>query len=315
MKQATDLSSCPRSRSSSRCSARRRSAGRGERARARWCPRAKKADFAANAGKLNGHRSSVNPKRGQIPVVGANGKLAAVDRRRRRRRATGPGPQGGPGVSGYLRVSENDHRAGRTTRTPDFGVSCPGGRSVLGGGWRVRRNEHRRALRLRVATRQRLDLALQGQQRDRRSQVDDAVRGLRERRPRRRPAGVEWKPTIATTRSSPSSSRAGGDRPLPRRGREPVRPAGRGRLGARPLRPERRRARRDARLERAATRTPTSTCCASRSTSTRSSARGSSTRYLHEVFDSNYPPTSLHRLFARLPALLRERGSRPSCSC
>jgi hypothetical protein len=30
--------------------------------------------------------------------------------------------------------------------------------------------------------------------------------------------------------------------------------------------------------------------------------------YLHEVFDANYPPTSLHRLFARLPALLREQG-------
>ncbi len=31
-------------------------------------------------------------------------------------------------------------------------------------------------------------------------------------------------------------------------------------------------------------------------------------RFLHEVFDSNYPPTSLHRLLARLPAALRERG-------
>jgi len=30
-------------------------------------------------------------------------------------------------------------------------------------------------------------------------------------------------------------------------------------------------------------------------------------RYLHEVFDSNYPPTSLHRLFARLPAVLRAK--------
>jgi SIR2-like domain len=30
--------------------------------------------------------------------------------------------------------------------------------------------------------------------------------------------------------------------------------------------------------------------------------------YLHDVFDANYPPTSLHRLFARLPALLREQG-------
>ena len=60
-------------------------------------PRAKKADFAANAGKLNGHRSSVNPKVGQIPVVGQNGKLPASlgavgpagrpERRRRSRRS------------------------------------------------------------------------------------------------------------------------------------------------------------------------------------------------------------------------------------
>ncbi|HEX2303006.1 MAG TPA: SIR2 family protein [Gaiella sp.] len=34
-------------------------------------------------------------------------------------------------------------------------------------------------------------------------------------------------------------------------------------------------------------------------------------RYLHEVFDSNYPPTSLHRLFARLAAFQRERGAAP----
>lgn len=31
-------------------------------------------------------------------------------------------------------------------------------------------------------------------------------------------------------------------------------------------------------------------------------------RYLHDVFDANYPPTSLHRLFARLPAVLRAKG-------
>jgi hypothetical protein len=31
-------------------------------------------------------------------------------------------------------------------------------------------------------------------------------------------------------------------------------------------------------------------------------------RYIHAVFDSDYPPSSLHRLLARLPALLRERG-------
>ena len=31
-------------------------------------------------------------------------------------------------------------------------------------------------------------------------------------------------------------------------------------------------------------------------------------RYLHDVFDANYPPTSVHRLFARLPEVLRARG-------
>jgi hypothetical protein len=30
--------------------------------------------------------------------------------------------------------------------------------------------------------------------------------------------------------------------------------------------------------------------------------------YLHSVFDADYPPSSLHRLLARLPRLLRERG-------
>jgi hypothetical protein len=34
-------------------------------------------------------------------------------------------------------------------------------------------------------------------------------------------------------------------------------------------------------------------------------------RYLHAVFDADYPPSSLHRLLARLPALLRERGKPP----
>ena len=31
-------------------------------------------------------------------------------------------------------------------------------------------------------------------------------------------------------------------------------------------------------------------------------------RYLHAVFDVDYPPSSVHRLLARLPSLLRERG-------
>jgi hypothetical protein len=95
-------------------------------------PRAKRADFASNSAKLNGHRSSVNPKRGQIPVVGGDGKLAASIG------AVGPaGPKGDagpPGISGYQTIveqvtvpdGEEDFR-----RT----VSCPGGKAVLSGGW------------------------------------------------------------------------------------------------------------------------------------------------------------------------------------
>lgn len=109
-------------------------------------PRAKKADFAANAGKLNGHKSSVNPRRGQIPVVGANGRLAASIGAVGPKGDAGPqGPQGGPGVSGYLRVSENITVPDNDDGVPDFGVSCPGGRSVLSGGYTVRK-EHATAL-------------------------------------------------------------------------------------------------------------------------------------------------------------------------
>jgi hypothetical protein len=32
--------------------------------------------------------------------------------------------------------------------------------------------------------------------------------------------------------------------------------------------------------------------------------------YLHELFDADYPPNSLHRVLAKVPELLRERGSR-----
>ena len=50
----------------------------------------------------------------------------------------------------------------------------------------------------------------------------------------------------------------------------------------------------------------TSTCCGSPSTSTRSSAKGSSTDYLHDVFDADYPPT--------LAAPAASRGCRRCCA-
>ena len=85
-------------------------------------------------------------------------------------------------------------------------------------------------------------------------------------------------------------------------------------VGAGPLPPERPRSRRAPSPSGAAIRSPTiPTCSASRSTSTRSSARDRSTATSATVFDADYPPTSLHRLLARLARLLRERGCRSCC--
>jgi hypothetical protein len=105
-------------------------------------PRAKTATFAVNAGKLNGHKSAVNPRVGQIPVVGADGKLAASIG------AVGPvgpvgpaGPQGPAGVTGYQQIQEarsapsgNDEV--RAYEVPQNG--CPSNKSVIAGGYSIR---------------------------------------------------------------------------------------------------------------------------------------------------------------------------------
>jgi hypothetical protein len=104
-------------------------------------PRAKKADFAANAGKLNGHRSSLSPRRGQIPVVGDDGKLPAS------LGAVGPqGPAGekgepGPaGASGYQQLENQiSIAAGEGYRA--YQMQCPGDKSVLGGGHLIREDD------------------------------------------------------------------------------------------------------------------------------------------------------------------------------
>lgn len=104
-------------------------------------PRAKTADFAANAGKLNGHRSSLNPRRGQIPVVGDGGKLPAS------LGAVGPqGPTGekgdpGPaGASGYQRVeTQISIPGGEGYRGSQ--LDCPGGKAVLGAGHLIREGD------------------------------------------------------------------------------------------------------------------------------------------------------------------------------
>ena len=94
-------------------------------------PHAKLADFATNAGKLNKHKASTTPKAGQIPVLNARGKLPASIG------AVGPqGPQGSPGppgLSGYQVQIEVTTLQGNTPR--DRTIDCPGGKTVLAGGF------------------------------------------------------------------------------------------------------------------------------------------------------------------------------------
>ena len=99
-------------------------------------PLAKTSNFAKNAGKLNGHTSSRVPRVGQIPVVGTNGKLPAT------LGAVGPAGPGGPkgdpgpaGVAGYQRVQQQQSAPGGNGSERAYTVPCPGGKSVLGGGF------------------------------------------------------------------------------------------------------------------------------------------------------------------------------------
>ncbi len=100
-------------------------------------PRARTADFATNAGKLQGRKSSPKPKAGQIPVLNASGKLpASIGAVGPKGAAGAVGPAGPPGVSGYEQRSE------QTTVPPnqpnrEYGVSCSGGKSVLSGGYNL----------------------------------------------------------------------------------------------------------------------------------------------------------------------------------
>ena len=94
-------------------------------------PRARTADFATNAGKLQWRRSSTSPKAGQIPVLNASGKLPASIG------AVGPrGAAGPPGASGYeQRTEQVSVPPNQPTR--EYGLSCPGGKSVLSGGYNL----------------------------------------------------------------------------------------------------------------------------------------------------------------------------------
>lgn len=110
-------------------------------------PRAKVADFAKNAGKLDGRRASTTPRAGQIPILNARGKLPAsigavgTQGPQGAQGAQGPqGPQGPAGGQGAVGVSGYQiHQSARnlpTTATAET-LTCPGGKTVLAGGYNV----------------------------------------------------------------------------------------------------------------------------------------------------------------------------------
>ncbi len=96
-------------------------------------PFAKVAGFAKNAGALNGHSASRRPKAGQIPVLGTGGKLPASIG------AVGPaGPAGAAGAAGPSGVGGYQHvtkQVNFSENGADTTVTCPGGKSVLAGGY------------------------------------------------------------------------------------------------------------------------------------------------------------------------------------
>jgi hypothetical protein len=111
-------------------------------------PRAKTADFAKNAGKLNGRTSSMTPRARQIPVLNARGKLPASIGAVGPRGPAGPtGAAGAPGVSGY-QVHQEVKNLRTSATTPDD-VACPGGKTALAGGHSVGRDEPPRVLESR----------------------------------------------------------------------------------------------------------------------------------------------------------------------
>ena len=113
-------------------------------------PFATVAGFAKNAGKLNGHSSSVAPKAGQIPVLNSAGKLPSSIGAVGPRGAIGPtgavgakgdqGPKGDPGPPGlsqYASYSFPENVPGQED-IYQYTEDCPGDKSVIAAGWSLR---------------------------------------------------------------------------------------------------------------------------------------------------------------------------------
>ena len=101
---------------------------------------AKGVPFAENAGKLNGHVASTNPKAGQIPVLNPKGTLpasiGAVGAAGPQGAAGPKGDAGSPGLTGYQQVAEQVAVPANSKGTT-FNVPCPGGKTILSGGYNI----------------------------------------------------------------------------------------------------------------------------------------------------------------------------------
>ena len=100
---------------------------------------AKFAGTADNAKRLAGHKASLVPTAGSIPVVGANGKLPAslgAVGPQGPQGPTGPagpkGSKGDPGTSGYEIVTAST--ASNSDGAKSVKVPCPTGKKAVGGG-------------------------------------------------------------------------------------------------------------------------------------------------------------------------------------
>ena len=103
---------------------------------------AKLAGTADNSKRLAGHKASLVPLAGSIPVVGANGKLSASLGAVGPQGPAGPagpkgnkgdkGDKGDPGTSGYEIVTAST--ASNLDTTKSITVPCPAGKKAVGGG-------------------------------------------------------------------------------------------------------------------------------------------------------------------------------------
>ena len=127
---------------------------------------AKTADFAKNAGSVNGFKASARAKSGWLVALGANGKFPVsvgqvgpegakgapgsdgaagakgATGATGAKGSTGPqgpaGPQGTKGASGWEYVVVGRTLPGNPSHTPNsWNANCPAGKKALGGGWTV----------------------------------------------------------------------------------------------------------------------------------------------------------------------------------